>query len=164
MKHFQILILFLLPFYLLAGCVATPKLSPQQLTALQTRPYNASKTKVFYSTMTALQNNHYYIQTAHINTGVITAKSLARHDTDQDCPFGDTSSDACRTVYSTIYKQLETTVTRNKQGRSQLKLNVHHVVITSGSGNYDGKKTTQDVYPEDYRAIFDDVAKQLEEE
>ena len=62
-------------FLLLAGCVTTPKLSPQQRRALQVRNFESSYNHVFRAFKTVLQDEGYIIKNQDMQGGLIVAHS-----------------------------------------------------------------------------------------
>ena len=81
MKKIYILLPILL--ILITGCETTkPKvnLTPLDIQSMQSRNYEHSKDLVFPSVMSVFQDLGYSINSADINTGLITAESVANSD------------------------------------------------------------------------------------
>ena len=81
MKRIHLLLPIL--FILITGCETTkPKvnLTPLEIQSIQSRSYEHSKDIVFPSVMSVFQDLGYSINSADINTGLITAESAADSD------------------------------------------------------------------------------------
>ena len=79
----KIYILLPILFVLITGCETTkPKvnLTPLDIQSMQSRSYEHSKDLVFPSVMSVFQDLGYSINSADINTGLITAESAANSD------------------------------------------------------------------------------------
>jgi len=79
----KIFILLPILFILITGCETTkPKvnLTPLDIQSMQSRSYEHSKDLVFPSVMSVFQDLGYSINSADINTGLITAESAANSD------------------------------------------------------------------------------------
>ena len=79
----KIYILLPILFILITGCETTkPKvnLTPLDIQSMQSRSYEHSKDLVFPSVMSVFQDLGYSINSADINTGIITAESAANSD------------------------------------------------------------------------------------
>lgn len=63
---------------LLFGCATSePQLTPLEIQSMQTRQFEAPKDIVFPSTVSVFQNLGYTLQSADLETGIITAESAA---------------------------------------------------------------------------------------
>jgi len=79
----KIYLFLLILFILITGCETTkPKvnLTPLEIQSIQSRSYEHSKDIVFPSVMSVFQDLGYSINSADINTGLITAESAADSD------------------------------------------------------------------------------------
>lgn len=79
----KIYILLPILFFFITGCETTkPKvnLTPLDIQSMQSRSYEHSKDLVFPSVMSVFQDLGYSINSADINTGLITAESAANSD------------------------------------------------------------------------------------
>ncbi len=68
---------------LLAGCVATPSKAPKsslEIQAIQARMFETDKSTTFKSVLSVLQDLGYVVQTASLETGIITAQSPTKQD------------------------------------------------------------------------------------
>ncbi|MCK4608752.1 MAG: hypothetical protein KAT71_04660 [Gammaproteobacteria bacterium] len=72
-----------------------PKLTPLQIEALQTREFQTTYETAFSSTISALQNMSYILESANKKTGLITARSLAATEKNTYCiPSTDSDNSA----------------------------------------------------------------------
>ena len=72
----------LLILFFIFGCASTlqPTLTPLEIQSMQTREYESSKEVVFPSVVSVFSDIGYTITSGDINTGLITAESLAESD------------------------------------------------------------------------------------
>lgn len=75
-------IVFVLSFFLLAGCATTqkPTMTPLEIQSMQTREYPEGINVVFPSVISVFQDLGYTIKSADRDTGIITAQSASKSD------------------------------------------------------------------------------------
>ena len=145
-------IYFFLPFILifLAGCETTKptvNLTPLEIQSMQSRSYDTGKKIVFPSVMSVFQDLGYSINSADINTGLITAESTA--DSNKMKKFWLGVSEVSQTKVNAFIEEIG----------SETKVRINFVGTKKESSWYgqDDREDTQILSPEPYQNAFEKI-------
>ena len=146
----KIYILLPILFILITGCETTkPKvnLTPLEIQSMQSRSYEHSKDIVFPSVMSVFQDLGYSINSADINTGLITAESAA--DSNKMKKFWLGISEVSQTKVNAFIEEIG----------SETKVRINFVGIKKESSWYgqDDREDTQILSPEPYQNAFEKI-------
>ncbi|MEM9625922.1 MAG: hypothetical protein AAGA21_06785 [Pseudomonadota bacterium] len=157
-----------LPLFLsLAGCAdlvddepKKPALTPLQIQSLQQRELETSKDIAFASVVSVFQDLGYTIESADLDTGFITAESLAKSDEEAGALelvldiLADEEDD-----YDVTTKQTRATAFVEQFGddRAKVRLSFVKTKSRSGAGGQISKKDKQILDSEVYRNAFDRI-------
>ena len=146
----KIYILLPILFILITGCETTkPKvnLTPLEIQSMQSRSYEHSKDIVFPSVMSVFQDLGYSINSADINTGLITAESTA--DSNKMKKFWLGISEVSQTKVNAFIEEIG----------SETKVRINFVGTKKESSWYgqDDREDTQILSPEPYQNAFEKI-------
>ena len=148
MKKFYLFLPFLLMFT--AGCETTKptvNLTPLEMQSMQSRSYDSKKDIVFPSVMSVFQDLGYSINSADINTGLITAESTA--DSDKVLKFWLGITKVSQTKANAFIEEIG----------SETKVRINFVVTKKKSFGY-GQTDRQDsqiLTPQPYQNAFEKI-------
>ena len=148
MKKFYLFLPFLLMFT--AGCETTKptvNLTPLEMQSMQSRSYDSKKEIVFPSVMSVFQDLGYSINSADINTGLITAESTA--DSDKVLKFWLGITKVSQTKANAFIEEIG----------SETKVRINFVVTKKKSFGY-GQTDRQDsqiLTPQPYQNAFEKI-------
>ena len=148
MKKFYLFLPFLLIFT--AGCETTKptvNLTPLEMQSMQSRSYDSKKDIVFPSVMSVFQDLGYSINSADINTGLITAESTA--DSDKVLKFWLGITKVSQTKANAFIEEIG----------SETKVRINFVVTKKKSFGY-GQTDRQDsqiLTPQPYQNAFEKI-------
>ena len=148
MKKFYLFLPFLLIFT--AGCETTKptvNLTPLEMQSMQSRSYDSKKEIVFPSVMSVFQDLGYSINSADINTGLITAESTA--DSDKVLKFWLGITKVSQTKANAFIEEIG----------SETKVRINFVVTKKKSFGY-GQTDRQDsqiLTPQPYQNAFEKI-------
>ncbi len=145
----KILLSFSIILLTLTGCMMEPevKLTPLEIQSMQTRTYNHKMDVVFPSVMSVLQDIGYSINTADIQTGLITGESAA--ESDKASKFWLGISNVSQTKANVFIEELN----------SETSVRVNFVTTNKKSFGY-GQTDREDVQvlsPEPYQNAFEKI-------
>ena len=148
MKRIYLLLPIL--FILITGCETTkPKvnLTPLEIQSIQSRSYEHSKDIVFPSVMSVFQDLGYSINSADINTGLITAESAA--DSNKMKKFWLGIAEVSQTKVNAFIEEIG----------SETKVRINFVGTKKESSWYgqDDREDTQILSPEPYQNAFEKI-------
>jgi hypothetical protein len=148
MKKFYLFLPFLLIFT--AGCETTKptvNLTPLEMQSMQSRSYDSKKEIVFPSVMSVFQDLGYSINSADVNTGLITAESTA--DSDKVLKFWLGITKVSQTKANAFIEEIG----------SETKVRINFVVTKKKSFGY-GQTDRQDsqiLTPQPYQNAFEKI-------
>ena len=148
MKKFYLFLPFLLIFT--AGCETTKptvNLTPLEMQSMQSRSYDSKKEIVFPSVMSVFQDLGYSINSADVNTGLITAESTA--DSDKVLKFWLGITKVSQTKANAFIEEIG----------SETKVRINFVVTKKKSFGY-GQTDRQDAQiltPQPYQNAFEKI-------
>jgi|TARA_B110000090_G_C13306025_1_gene417665 hypothetical protein len=148
MKKFYLFLPFLLMFT--AGCETTKptvNLTPLEMQSMQSRSYDSKKEIVFPSVMSVFQDLGYSINSADVNTGLITAESTA--DSDKVLKFWLGITKVSQTKANAFIEEIG----------SETKVRINFVVTKKKSFGY-GQTDRQDsqiLTPQPYQNAFEKI-------
>ena len=148
MKRIYILLPIL--FILITGCETTKptiNLTPLEIQSMQSRSYEHSKDIVFPSVMSVFQDLGYSINSADINTGLITAESAA--DSNKMKKFWLGIAEVSQTKVNAFIEEIG----------SETKVRINFVGTKKESSWYgqDDREDTQILSPEPYQNAFEKI-------
>ena len=148
MKRIHLLLPIL--FILITGCETTkPKvnLTPLEIQSIQSRSYEHSKDIVFPSVMSVFQDLGYSINSADINTGLITAESAA--DSDKKLKFWLGITKVSQTKANAFIEEIG----------NETKVRINFVVTKKKSFGYGqtDREDDQILTPEPYQNAFEKI-------
>lgn len=133
---------------LLAACATTePQRTPLEIQAMQSRSYEEPKSIVFPSVVSVFQDLGYTIQSADINTGLITSESAAASDGWHRFWTGQTRVEQTRA----------TAFIEEIGGQTNVRLNFVAVDERSGGWGQRDRRDTPILEPEAYQNAFERV-------
>ena len=137
-------------FILIAGCETTKptvNLTPLEIQSMQSRSYEHSKDIVFPSVMSVFQDLGYSINSADINTGLITAESVA--DSNKMKKFWLGIAEVSQTKVNAFIEEIG----------SETKVRINFVGTKKESSWYgqDDREDTQILSPEPYQNAFEKI-------
>ena len=137
-------------FILIAGCETTKptvNLTPLEIQSMQSRSYEHSKDIVFPSVMSVFQDLGYSINSADINTGLITAESTA--DSDKKSKFWLGITKVSQTKANAFIEEIG----------SETKVRINFVVTKKKSDWYGqtDREDDQILSPEPYQNAFEKI-------
>ncbi len=146
----RIFLLFPILFILLTGCETTNpkvKLTPLEIQSIQSRSYEHSKDVVFPSVMSVFQDLGYSINSADINTGLITAESAA--DSDKKLKFWLGITKVSQTKANAFIEKIG----------NETKVRINFVVINKKSFGYGqtDREDEQILNPQPYQNAFEKI-------
>ncbi|MDC1159838.1 hypothetical protein OAS96_03870 [Candidatus Pelagibacter sp.] len=143
---------FFIPLILifLAGCETTKptiNLTPLEIQSMQSRSYDTGKKIVFPSVMSVFQDLGYSINSADINTGLITAESTA--DSNKMKKFWLGIAEVSQTKVNAFIEEIG----------SETKVRINFVGTKKESSWYgqDDREDTQILSPEPYQNAFEKI-------
>ena len=148
MKKFYLFLPFLLMFT--AGCETTKptvNLTPLEMQSMQSRSYDSKKEIVFPSVMSVFQDLGYSINSADVNTGLITAESTA--DSDKVLKFWLGITKVSQTKANAFIEEIG----------SETKVRINFVVTKKkyfGYGQTD-RQDSQILTPQPYQNAFEKI-------
>ena len=148
MKRIHLLLPIL--FILITGCETTkPKvnLTPLDIQSMQSRSYEHAKDIVFPSVMSVFQDLGYSINSADINTGLITAESAA--DSDKALKFWLGITKVSQTKANAFIKEIG----------NETKVRINFVVTKKKSFGYGqtDREDEQILTPQPYQNAFEKI-------
>ena len=148
MKRIHLLLPIL--FILITGCETTkPKvnLTPLEIQSIQSRSYEHSKDIVFPSVMSVFQDLGYSINSADINTGLITAESAA--DSDKKLKFWLGITKVSQTKANAFIEEIG----------NETKVRINFVVTKKKSFGYGqtDREDEQILTPQPYQNAFEKI-------
>ena len=148
MKRIHLLLPIL--FILITGCETTkPKvnLTPLEIQSIQSRSYEHSKDVVFPSVMSVFQDLGYSINSADINTGLITAESAA--DSDKKLKFWLGITKVSQTKANAFIEEIG----------NETKVRINFVVTKKKSFGYGqtDREDEQILTPQPYQNAFEKI-------
>tara|TARA_B100001250_G_C19628634_1_gene712729 strand:- start:129 stop:605 length:477 start_codon:yes stop_codon:yes gene_type:complete len=148
MKKIYLLLPFL--FILISGCETTKptvNLTPLEIQSMQSRSYDTGKDIVFPSVMSVFQDLGYSINSADINTGLITAESTA--DSDKKSKFWLGITKVSQTKANAFIEEIG----------SETKVRINFVVTKKKSDWYGqtDREDDQILSPEPYQNAFEKI-------
>ena len=137
-------------FILITGCETTkPKvnLTPLEIQSIQSRSYEHSKDVVFPSVMSVFQDLGYSINSADINTGLITAESAA--DSDKKLKFWLGITKVSQTKANAFIEEIG----------NETKVRINFVVTKKKSFGYGqtDREDEQILTPQPYQNAFEKI-------
>ena len=137
-------------FILIFGCETTKptvNLTPLEIQSMQSRSYDSGKKIVFPSVMSVFQDLGYSINSADINTGLITAESTA--DSNKMKKFWLGVSEVSQTKANAFIEEIG----------SETKVRINFVGTKKESSWYgqDDREDTQILSPEPYQNAFEKI-------
>ncbi len=148
MKKIYLFLPFLLIF--ISGCETTKptiNLTPLEIQSMQSRTYDKGKEIVFPSVMSVFQDLGYSINSADIDTGLITAESAAESDKMKKFWLGITK--VSQTKANAFIEQIG----------SETKVRINFVVTKKESGWYgqDDREDEKILSPQPYQNAFEKI-------
>ena len=145
----KILLSFSIILLTLTGCMMEPevKLTPLEIQSMQTRTYNHKMDVVFPSVMSVLQDIGYSINTADIQTGLITGESAA--ESDKASKFWLGISNVSQTKANVFIEELN----------SETSVRINFVTTNKKSFGYGqtDREDAQVLSPEPYQNAFEKI-------
>ena len=137
-------------FILIAGCETTKptvNLTPLEIQSMQSRSYEHSKDIVFPSVMSVFQDLGYSINSADINTGLITAESAA--DSDKKLKFWLGITKVSQTKANAFIEEIG----------NETKVRINFVVTKKKSFGYGqtDREDEQILTPQPYQNAFEKI-------
>jgi hypothetical protein len=136
---------------LLSGCVAPPKAqkSALELQAIQVKEFETSHKVAFTAVMSVFQDLGYTINSASIETGLITAKSPTKQEF---VPFvGQQMSDEKANAF----------VEEIAKGRTKVRLSFVKTIQTSSGYGMRGEREIPEQEPEPYQNAFSKIQQSI---
>ena len=133
----------------LSGCMMEPKvtMTPLEIQSMQSRTFDKSKDIIFPSVMSVFQDLGYTINSADVNTGLITAESTAESNAAMKFWLG--VAQVSQTKANAFIEKIG--------NKTSVRINFVNVVKQSSSwGQYD-RKDNQILTPEPYRNAFEKI-------
>lgn len=147
----KISIILIASTLLLSGCVAPPKAqkSALELQAIQVKEFETSHKVAFTAVMSVFQDLGYTINSASIETGLITAKSPTKQEF---VPFvGQQMSDEKANAF----------VEEIAKGRTKVRLSFVKTIQTSSGYGMRGEREIPEQEPEPYQNAFSKIQQSI---
>ena len=150
MKKFSRILFLTILFIFITGCETTKptvNLTPLEIQSIQSRSYEHSKDIVFPSVMSVFQDLGYSINSADINTGLITAESAA--DSDKKLKFWLGITKVSQTKANAFIEEIG----------NETKVRINFVVTKKKSFGYGqtDREDEQILTPQPYQNAFEKI-------
>ena len=133
----------------LSGCMMEPKvtMTPLEIQSMQSRTFDKSKDIIFPSVMSVFQDLGYTINSADVNTGLITAESTAESNAAMKFWLG--VAQVSQTKANAFIEKIG--------NKTSVRINFVNVVKQSSSWGQDDRKDNQILTHEPYRNAFEKI-------
>ena len=133
----------------LSGCMMEPKvtMTPLEIQSMQSRTFDKSKDIIFPSVMSVFQDLGYTINSADVNTGLITAESTAESNAAMKFWLG--VAQVSQTKANAFIEKIG--------NKTSVRINFVNVVKQSSSWGQDDRKDNKILTPEPYRNAFEKI-------